>query len=309
MPNTKAAFFLVSLFGLTQGCMKPKAPETGNLAAFNVDPPTPPLTSSCGTSDLAGCDDARALEQSIATMVALHDAQMAEMASALSSLQGVLSRPDTTPTANIQATPLETKDWVDIEAEYPADLVVRFESQRGLAYMGSNSVNDMNGALANLEKIAKQHQEQWDSTLSEQPRGLVLPKDLLEERIPAKVQANLTESDYTFDVPLHLGKAYIKRSVAPWRALAAHVISEPGMQYEVLEQHTLTIDDAVAVAGNGPFSITERDPYKAKNTVTSTILPTDVCDTLRGELRFVRAGQPVPVRAAFRVATNEGGAK
>ena len=309
MQNIKAAFFLVSLLGVTQGCMKPKAPETGTLAAFNVDPPTPPLSPSCGTSNIAGCDNARALEQSIATMAALHDAQMAEMASALSSLQGVLSRPDTTPTANIQATPLKTKDWVDIEAEYPADLVVRFEAQRGLAYMGSNSVDDMNGALANLDRIAKQHEDQWDAALSAQPRGLVLPDEILEERVPTMVQATLTKSDYTFDVPLHLGKAYIKRQVTPWRALAAHVISEPGMQYEVLEQHTLTIDDAIAVVGNGPFSITERDAYKTKTTVTSMILPTDVCDSLRGELRFVRAGQPVPVRAAFRVATNAGGAE
>ena len=303
------ALAVAGLFGLTQGCMKAKSPEIGNQSLFTVDPPTPPLTPSCATPGIAGCDDALALEQSIATMSALHDAQMAEMASALSSLKGVLDRPDSTPTANIQANPLKTKDWLDIEATYPAELVVRFEAQRGLAYMGASSVSDMHGALANLDRIADAHESQWDAALDAQPKGLVLPERISKERTPAPVKAELHDAEYNFEVPLHLGKAAIQREVSPWTALAAHVITEPGMHYEVLQQHALPIVDAVSVSGTGPFSIKERPPYKDKKTVTSQILPKDVCDSLRGELRFVRSGQPIPVRAAFRVATNQGGAK
>jgi len=308
MPQSQAPWIFAALLTVMTGCMKAASPS-GTETPFAVDPPTPPLTPSCATPGIDGCGNARALQQSIATMSTLHEAQMAEMEGALSSLQGVLNRPDSTPTANIQASPLSVQDWLDIESTYPAELVVRFEAQRGLAYMGESSVDDMTGALVNLEQIAKAHAMQWQAALSQQPRGLVLPDKVIKERTLSTVTVQLTKATHKFQVPSILGRAYIKRDVAPWAALAAHVITEPGMHYEVLQQHRLPIADAIAISGTGPFSIKERSPYKQKTKVTSAILPTDVCDSLRGELRFVRSSEPVPVRAAFRVANSEGGSK
>jgi hypothetical protein len=299
----------VTLLGFSQGCVKPAPPTTEGITPFTVDPAVPPLQASCATDSLAGCETTKSLLQAIATMKALHAKQMAEIETALSSLQGVLSRPDSTPSTNIQTVKLDTDTWTDVDARYPADLIVRMEQQRGLSYMGEKSVDDLNGALHHLKQTSEAHKSEWDSTLRAQPKGIVLPKELLAERASSSVSATLHDNKYNFDVPTHLGKKYIKRDVSPWVALAAHVISEPGMQYEVIYQHVLPLPDALSVTGQGPFTIVEHSPEKTKITKTSQILPSDVCESLRGELRYVRKGSPIPVRAAFRVDPNAGGAK
>ena len=181
MRHSGTTLLFSALLLMASGCMKPSTPPVPQ-APFAIDPPIPPLDASCGTANLAGCANARALEQSVATMVALHEAQMAEMRGALSSLQGVLNRPDGTPTANIEASPLPVQDWLDVNAKYPAELVVRFEAQRGLSHMGGSSINDMKGALANVERVSKEHSAQWRSALNQQPRGLVLPNRVLRAR-------------------------------------------------------------------------------------------------------------------------------
>jgi hypothetical protein len=249
------------------------------------------------------------LEASIATMVDLHNAQMAEMENALSSLNGVLNRPDSTPTANIAAEVLNTSSWLDIDKHYPAQLTLRLEYARGLERMGPETPSHMQGALANLERISKLHQEQWSTTLAAQPRGLVLPSRVLEERTPAPVKATIVGHRFAFMVPLHLGKQYIKRDIEPWLAVIAHVTSEPGMQFQMVDEHRIGLPEAVTVLGTGPFSIDEHKPDRAKIERDSQILPSEVCQSLRGEVRFIRQDTPVPLRAAFRASVSAGGVR
>jgi hypothetical protein len=303
--STLAALGVLSL---SAGCVKQVGPEPA-AESFKIDAPVVALNPSCATGGLAGCDTTQILKTAVGVMQDLHLAQMSEMSLALRSLEGVLNRKDSTPAARISAAKLSTDSWIDPEGTYPANLELRVQTTRGLESMGSNSVNDMKGALGQLVALAKAQKEKWDSTLKAQPAGLVLPDEIGEQRTLTPVNVKLDDSDFVFAVPQHLGEAHIGRSIAPWIAVSSHVITEPGMRYEVVHEHKQELTAALSVSGAGPFNIVERRPGREVHNFTSEITPADACQKLRGELRFIRADAAVPLRASFRHISSTGGAK
>ena len=302
------ALAALGVLSISTGCTKQVGPAPA-AESFKIDAPPVPLNPSCATGGLAGCDTTQALKGAVGVMQGLHDGQMSEMSTALRSLAGVLNRKDSTPTVRITAPKLSPDNWVDPEGTYPADLELRVQSTRGLESMGENSVADMKGALGQLDTLAKAHKEQWDTTLEAQPAGLVLPDEIGEQRKQALVNVKLDDADYSFAVPQHLGAAHIQRSLTPWVGVASHVITEPGMKYEVVHEHRKELTPALSVSGTGPFSIVERRPGREVHKFTSEITPADACQKLRGELRFIRADASVALRATFRHVSTSGGAK
>ena len=304
-----ATLTLLATGSFATGCLKPVT-STATIEPFAIDGDPSPLNQSCSTDGLAGCETTQGLKNSVATMQALHDTQMTEMGNALRSLSGVLGRQDSTPIARVTALELSTDDWTDPEGSYPALLEVRIQNSRGLDRMGSNSVNDMNGALAALDTLSDTHAEQWKATLEAQPSGLVLPQSITDERAMSKVAGLLDNATYNFEVPSHLAVSHIKRDVAPWVMVASHVITEPGMQHAVVQEHQVQLTPAVAIsAAPGAYAITEQKPSREIHKMTSMITPADACQSLRGELRYTRADAPVPLRADFRQSASNGGAK
>ncbi len=308
MSLKRSPFLLAMASILAAGCVKQAGPEP-SIEKFSIDAAPEALNPSCSTGGLEGCETTQSLKAGVAAMQDLHDKQMSEMTTALSALSGVLNRKDSTPTARITAEKLSTDSWTDPEGSYPANLEVRIQNIRGLERMGENSVNDMKGALAALDKLATDHKEQWGTTLQSQPKGLVLPESLSEERATTQVTAALDDADYSFQVPSHLAGDHIQRDVAPWVVVASHVISEEGMKYEVVQEHRKQLTGAITVSGSGPFTISELKPNRELHTFGSEVTPSDACQKLRGELRFTRADTPVPLRATFRDLSSNGGAK
>jgi hypothetical protein len=310
--KNRISSLLVVVVVLCAGCIKPQPPAQENIPSgvpFARDAPPQALGPGCLTDTLNGCDKARQMQQGVAGMWKLHRSQMAQMELSLRSLEGVLRRADSIPTARVSAPKLNANSWTDPDGKYPASLQVRVEYQRGLARMGTNTVRDMEGALAALKDLDKSHKRAWRASIKEVASGLILPKELLMERQYASVNAKLNHVNYSFDVPIHLGQKYIKRSVEPWVAVASHVITKPGVRYKAVAEHRKRLNPALFVAGSGPFTIRELPPLRQKFEFSSKVKPIDACKELRGELRFVRADETLPLRVAFKAKPVSGGAR
>jgi hypothetical protein len=305
---------LVVIVVLSLGCIKPQPTDQAQEyissgVPFARDAPPEALGPGCLTDTLNGCDKARMMEQGVADMWKLHRSQMAQMELSLRSLEGVLRRADSIPTARVSAPKLNANGWNDPDGKYPAPLQVRVEYQRGLDRMGANTVRDMEGALAALQDLDKSQKRAWRASIRSVPSGLVLPKELLMERQYSVVNAKLNHASYSFEVPIHLGQKYIKRSVEPWIAVASHVITKPGVRYKAVAEHRKQLNPAILVSGSGPFSIKELPPLRQKFEFSSKVKPSDACKELRGELRFVRSDETLPLRVAFKAKPASGGAR
>ncbi len=266
---------------------------------FAIDPPLDPLNTSCLTSTLNGCDEARSLEDGIRAMTKLHKIQMGEVDTHLRTLSILLNRTDDIPSLRVTAPQLRTDGWVDPNASYPAPLELRMEAKRGLERMGPDTIEKMDAALTALEQQADTHRSAWNALIDLYPPGLVLPDSVLEERRYKSVNVALRHVRFQFDVPQHLGQRYIKRDVAPWVAVASHVITDAGVRYKAVGEHRKNLPTALTVSGKGPFVISESPETRGKWRYQSKIKPSDACKKLRGELRFVRADKAVPLRASF----------
>ena len=305
---------LLALTTLMMGCLptatKSPSRDRTNLPMepFEIDPPLEPLNLSCLTSTLNGCKEARTLEDGIRAMSELHKIQMVEVEASLRSLSSLLNRSEDIPFMRVTAPQLNTNGWVDPDAKYPAPLELRMESERGLSRMGPDTIEKLDSLLTAIEQQADTHRSSWNALIDLYPRGLVLPDSVLKERRYKTVNVALRHARFEFAVPQHLGQRYIKRDVAPWVAVASHVITVPGMRYKAVGEHRKQLPAPITVSGKGPFVISETPDARAKWTYRSEIQPADACKQLRGELRFVRADKAVPLRASF-VRKPNGGAK
>ncbi len=301
---------LLAVLVLPVGCAKQVEPTpTVEILPFTIEKSDPALTPSCSTGDLEGCDANQALQAAMDAMKALHGRQMDEMGSSLSTLSELLNREDTPPTARITARPLSTDGWSDPQATYPAEMELRVQTERGLSRMGEGTEEALKAAIAATKELSKAHAEEWQTTLKDQPKGLALPKGLLAQRTPAEVVVKLDDGNHKLKVPAHLGAIHIRRTVAPWVAVASHVTTSPGNQYDPVHEHRVAFDGALAVSGKGPFLIEEQKPSRSKHSLTSEITPGDACQNLRGEVRFIRADEALRMRAVFRDVAAAGGAK
>ena len=291
------------------GCMRTaSSPQTRDraLLPYRVDPPLENLNTSCLTGTLSGCEVTANIEEGIKALTRLHGKQMAEMEGALRNLSLVLNRADAVPMARVTAPKLDTSMWVDPDARYPAELELRVQAPRGLVRMGAMAISDLDAALDQLDSMASKHDADWRSVSYEYPRGLVLPEKVNIERDYTQVVVSLRHGKMNFDVPRHLGVKYIHRDVAPWMIHVAHVVTRAGMKYKALGEHRFKLDQALVVAGRGPFVIQEGNAIREKKVYESKITPRESCQRLRGELRFVRADKTMPLRAGFIKKSSTG---
>jgi len=299
---------MVFLSGCLRSTTNPQTQRDGLVRMpYSVDPPLEDLNTSCLTGTLGGCEVTANIEEGIKALTRLHGQQMAEMDGALRNLSLVLNRADTVPMARVTAPKLDTTMWVDPDAKYPAELELRIQAPRGLVRMGVKTISDLDGALDVLESMASRHDADWRSVAYEYPRGLVLPEKVNIERDYTQVVVSLRHGKMTFDVPRHLGVKYIHRDVAPWMIHVAHVVTRSGMKYKALGEHRFKVDQALVVAGRGPFVIQEGKAVRGKKVYESKVTPRESCQKLRGELRFVRADKTMPLRAGFIKRSSQGG--
>jgi hypothetical protein len=311
MGRVRSIVVLVSVFFLS-GCLRATTngpARDAGLIPFRVDPPLEDLNTSCLTGSLNGCEVNTNIEEGIRALTRLHGQQMAEMNGALRDLSLILNRTDTVPMARVTAPKLDTSMWVDPDAKYPAPLELRIQAPRGLLRMGVETISDLDGALGRLESMASRHDADWRSVSYEYPRGLVLPEKISIERDYTQVVVSLRHGKMTFDVPRHLGIEYIHRDVAPWMVHVAHVVTRSGMKYKALGEHRFKVDQALVVVGRGPFVIQEGNAIRGKKVFESKVTPRESCQSLRGELRFVRADKTMPLRAGFIKKSPQGGAR
>jgi hypothetical protein len=309
--------FVAILGALAVGCIKPTPPAPVAQAPqraqppFQYDPPPVALSPGCKTDrgDTTGCAKNSALLSAQRDLGRLHRTQMAQMAGSLKRVHSLLNRVDSQPVVHIALSPLKTSNWTNPEGRYPAELVLRMENGRGLDYLGSDAVDSMKSAMAALKQMSNTHSAEWRETKSNAPMGLVLPAELLAQRVLASVSVNLVDTTITFSVPKHLAQEYLVREVSPWDVVAAHVIQEAGIRFKVLGKHRHTLVPALTVTGSSSFQIKEMRPARVKATFVSMIRPVDSCKGLRGEVRFVRRDASPALRAAFRPVPKTGGAR
>ena len=310
---TRTALIAAAALVLLGACKKTPPPPTrpadnlANIARFKLDGKES-LRRYCQTEGLEDCSAVEQLAAAEAALRELHAEQVEEQQEAVERVLEVLKAPDETPIMRVTAVPLEPDTWSSKDQEVPAVLEVRSEMERGLSAMGDETRSTLRKVLGDLKKLHERHVEAFDDLKDEAPKSFTVPADILKERAPAMVSASVVEGTASFKIlTAALADQEFDR-VQPWVAVVSFVITDDGLPFRSIDDHELRLPPAVTVAlGDSSLAITERKPKAGKTEVSSTVPVAAVCDSLRGEIRYRRADEPLRLQASFQPIEKDSG--
>lgn len=290
------------------GCIKQKseapaaAPTPFAVDAFDD------LRRSCATGQLEGCDTVKALSMKEASLRELHRQQVAEQRALIRQILTVLEGDDQPPVTRVTAVPLDPDSWPDDSAVVTGTLEVRSSIPRGFESIGNNTKASFDSLMSKLDKMITAHEDAFKERMSSSPTTFVLPEDFAAERKPLSMVAKTADGTTALRVLSAAAEDLEFERSKPWAAVASFVITEDGLPYKAIDSHRIVMEDAVKVKViDAGIFIEERTASIVKYEKTSEIPVTAVCETLRGELRFLRTNEALRLQASFVDADSAAG--
>ena len=303
---------ITSFWLLAAGCKKPAPPERpandlDSVERYSLDN-LESLRRHCLTNNIEGCDVVRNLAATEAALRALHRAEVEEEQQILEALLALLKAEDEPPVVRITSVPLNTDALPRASASLSGSIELRSEVPRGFDSMGPETAASFKSLVSRLYKTVKTHQEKFDQRLEEAPRAFELPPDLAEARKGREIILEFQDGTGRVTVPAATLRGLSFDRPAPWVAMVSHVMTDDGLPYRAVDNHRLRFPAPVTVSFSpAGLKIVERKESAGKTAVESDIPASAICNTLRGELRFVRADQTPRLQASFIAADPRSG--
>ncbi len=294
------------------GCAKPAPPTPPadalvGIATFKLDADEH-LRRSCQTAALEDCDVVKALERAEQSLRALHANQVREQRALLARLLDLLEREDETPVLRLTEKSLRPETWPSADAQTTGTLEVRTEVPRGTTAMGPGTLADLKALLKEIKALKASHDRAFDALLKAAPKAFQPPADLANARGDRQIVVNIEEGSAKLELMAAAFENQSFNPVAPWVAVVSFVVSKDGLPYSEVASNRIAIPPALEAAlYPAGLVINERREAAGKASVSSTFDVRHVCDTLRGEVRFVRADETLQRQASFVRVGSEGG--
>ena len=175
--------------------------------------------------------------------------------------------------------------------------------------MGEGTREAVNAKLASLKKLFKSHKEAFGALKAVAPKSFNLPADLAKARSPSTIKVSVVEGQAKIKLFSAAFEDQVFDRPEPWVIVVSFVVTAEELPHLAIGEHSLAVPPPVVVdLSESGVTITERKPKSGKSVVSSELPVGAVCESLRGEVRYTRADEPLRLQASFvPVARTEGG--